>query len=225
METVIRKNQKGFTLAELLVAMAGSLLVLAVVGSVFRMQAHTVKAQEYKMEAQEYARNALDMMTREIRNAGFFPNGACPQSVNNGLVQATSTTLQIVYDADSNVNCTGTMATGQPADENVTYALAGGDITRTVTGATPQAAQLTSGTGNITNAVLFTYFDANGADLGVNPPLATIKRVRVTITVQSRSTDSQFNGSQFNGGQAQTITMTSNVDLRNRCIPAPCTQM
>lgn len=215
---MIWRNQKGFTLIELLVAMGLSLVVLGAVYGVFRVQMHTVKAQEFKMEAQEYARNALDMMTREIRNAGFFPNGACPQSVNNGLVQATSTTLQIVYDADSNVNCTGTVATGQPADENVTYALAVGDITRTVTGATPQAAQLTSGTGNITNAVLFTYFDANGADLGVNPPLATIKRVRVTITVQSRSTDTPFGGGQL-------ITMNSNVDLRNRCFPLPCVQM
>jgi type IV pilus assembly protein PilW len=207
---MIIKNQKGFTLTELLVAMGLSLIVLGAVYGVYRVQAHTVRAQEFKMEAQEDARAALDMMTREIRNAGFFPVGACPQSVNNGLVAATPAILQFVYDADGNGNCTGTVATGQPADENVTYALTGGNITRAVNGGA--APPLTAG--NVTNTIMFTYFDNAGI---ATTTLANIKRVSITVSVQSRSTDAQFGGGQL-------ITMTSNVDLRNRCFSS-CAQM
>jgi type IV pilus assembly protein PilW len=206
------ENHKGFTLIELLVAMGLSLMVLSAVYGVYRVQAHTVRAQEFKMEAQEDARAALDMMVREIRNLGFFSSGvACTATP---ILQANPTTFQFVYDVNGDCLYTGTMAT-VGADENVTYALTVANITRGVNN-DPNPPPLTAG--NITNAVLFTYFDANGADLGVSPPLATIKRVSITISVQSRSTDAQFGGGQL-------ITMTSNVDLRNRCIPAPCTQM
>jgi len=207
---MIWKNQKGFTLTELLVAMGLSLMVLSAVYGVYRVQAHTVRAQEFKMEAQEDARAALDMMAREIRNAGFFPVGACPESVNNGLVAATPTTLQFVYDANGLNGCADTMAT-VGADENVTYALTGGNITRAVNGGAAQP--LTAG--NVTNTIMFTYFDNAGI---ATTTLANIKRVSITVSVRSRSTDAQFGGGQL-------ITMTSNVDLRNRCIPGPCTQM
>ena len=208
METVIGKNQKGFTLAELIIAMAGSLLVLAAVGSVFRMQTHTVKAQEYKMEAQEYARAALDMMTREIRNAGFFSSGTTCTAVP--ILTATTTTFQFVYDVNSDCLFTGTMA-AVGADENVTYAYNGTDITRSVNGGAAQS--LTAG--NVINPTSFTYFDAAGLPTTVP---ANIKRVSISLTVQSRSTDAPFGGGQL-------ITMTSNVDLRNRCVTSACAQM
>ena len=210
---MIIKNQKGFTLTELLVAMGLSLIVLGAVYGVYRVQTHTVRAQEFKMEAQEDARAALDMMTREIRNTAFFRTGTACTTVpanTSGIIAATATNFQFVYDADGLNGCADTMAT-VGADENVTYALTGGNITRAVNGGAAQP--LTAG--NVTNTIMFTYFDNAGI---ATTTLANIKRVSITISVQSRSTDAQFGG-------GQTVTMTSNVDLRNRCIPAPCTQM
>jgi len=205
-EIMIWKNQKGFTLAELLVAMGLSLVVLGAGYSVFRVQTHTVRAQEFKMEAQQDARAALDMMVREVRNLGFFPTLA-PCTVpanNNGIVAATATTLQFVYDANGDGSCAGTMA-GAGADENVTYTLppplTTGDITRSVNGGVAQP--LTAG--NVT-AATFSYFDGAG---NVTTDPALIRRVSITLTVQSRSPDVQFGG-------LIPITMNSNVDLRNR---------
>ncbi len=216
---MIIKNQKGFTLTELLVAMGLSLMVLSAVYGVYRVQAHTVRAQEFKMEAQEDARAALDMMTREIRNAGFFPTltpCAAPAN-NNGVATATAasaTTLRFVYDADRDGFCTGTLAGPAGADEDVTYSYTGTDITRTVGNGAPQL--LTAG--NVT-AFSFTYFDSAAAPITVPANIAPLaKRISISLTVRSRSTDAQFGGGQL-------ITMTSNVDLRNRCIPGPCTQM
>jgi prepilin-type N-terminal cleavage/methylation domain-containing protein len=218
---MIWKNQKGFTLIELLVAMALSLVVLGGVYGVYRVQTHTVKAQEFKMEAQEYARNALDMMTREIRNLGFFPTGApCTDQVNTaGIVSvaAPATSIQFVYDyrgvnpadpADGDCNDAG---------ENITYTYDANtlDIVRTINdGNGPQT--LTAG--NVT-AVAFRYFDTAGNEITIpaNVP-ANARRISITLTVQSLSTDVQFGG-------GQTVTMDSNVDLRNRCFPPPCAQM
>jgi prepilin-type N-terminal cleavage/methylation domain-containing protein len=204
MTITIWKNQKGFTLTELIVAAGLSLVVLAAGYSVFRVQTHTVKAQEFKMEAQEYARVALDMMVREIRNLGFFPTFT--PCLNPPIITATTTTFQFVYDANADGLCTGTVATAG-ADENVTYALTGGNITRAVNGGAAQP--LTAG--NVTNTTMFTYFDNAGI---ATTTLANIKRVNITISVLSRSTDVQFGG-------LQTITMNSSVDLRNRCFNLP----
>jgi Tfp pilus assembly protein PilW len=178
------------------------------------------------MEAQEYARAALDMMTREIRNAGFFPTGAACTDVANtaGIVSAdtSATQIHLVYDFRS-------IATPSPADgdcgdpgENITYNFTGnvatntpGDITRDAADGTgPQP--LTAG--NVT-ALTFTYFDATGALITVPANIAPLaKRVLISLTVRSNSTDASFGGGQL-------ITMTSNVDLRNRCITPTCAQM
>ena len=222
-EQMVRKSQKGFTLAELLVAMALSLIVLGAVHAVYRVQAHTVKAQEYRMEAQEYARAALDLMVRETRNLGYFPNRTpCAAPANTkGLVAASAQSIHFVYDADGNGDCAA-------AGEDITYSYdaATQNISRTQNGGAAQT--LTDG--NVT-AFQFVYYPkqtvgtlpppycyAAAGDLVVNgvtcsgivtANLANIQRVSISLTVQSKSTDTQF------GGQ-QTITMDSNANLRNR---------
>ena len=222
-EHMVWKSQKGFTLAELLVAITLSLAVLGAVRAVYRVQAHTVKAQEYRMEAQEYARAALDMMVRETRNLGYFPNRTpCAAPANTkGIVAASAQSIHFVYDADGNNDCAG-------AGEEITYSYDATalDISRTQNGGAAQT--LTDG--NVTT-FQFVYYPkqtvgtlpppycyAAAGDLVVNgvtcsgivtANLANIQRVSISLTVQSKSTDTQF------GGQ-QTITMDSNANLRNR---------
>jgi prepilin-type N-terminal cleavage/methylation domain-containing protein len=207
MENMIGKNQKGFTLIELLVAMSLSLIVLGAGYSVFRVQTHTVKAQESKMEAQEYARASLDMMVREVRNLGFFPTGTpCPGNTAGIVSPATATTLQIVYDANGDGDCADTVASGGEADENVAYAYNGTDITRAVNGGAAQP--LTDGM--VVSPTSFTYFDAAGNPITVPANIPTFARsVSITITVRARNTDAQVGGKP-------DITMNSKVVLRNR---------
>lgn len=212
------KRETGFTLVELLVTTLLMVIVMGAMYSVHRVQTHTVKAQEFRMEAQEYARAALDMMVREMRNSGYFPNRVpCPAPANTtGIVAASAQNFQFVYDADGDNDCAG-------PNENITYAFNAGDITRAADGGAAQT--LTDG--NVT-AFQFVYYpqqtgpttpppycftfapgDPPGC-IGTLPTnLANIQRVSVTTTVQSKSTDTQF------GGQ-QPLTMMSNVDLRNR---------
>jgi len=189
-------NQKGFTLAELLVAMSLSLIVLGAVYSVYRVQAHTVKVQEHRMEAQEYARVALDMMVREIRNSGYFPNQTpCGGNPTNGIAAFSINSIHFVYDYTADGDC------ADPGEDiTYTYDPVALNISRT-----DENGPNTLTDGNIT-FFEFKYFDANGVETTV---AANIKRVSVQLTVRSKSTDTQFNGQQ-------TITMNSAIDLRNR---------
>ncbi len=206
------ERQRGFTLVELLVSMLLTFIVMGAIYSVFRVQTHTVKAQENRMEAQEYARAVLDLMVREIRNAGYFPVGACTTSPANtsGIVSADAQTFQFVYDANALNGCAD-------ADENITYAF---DTTNCSTGfgnITRNGSPLTDcnvPTGTINFS--FTYYPIDSTTAYSTPVaagnLGSIQRVSISLTVQSKNTDAQF------GGQLNA-TMTSNADLRNRGLP------
>src|SRR3990167_9234230 len=70
------KTETGFTIIELLVSLLLTSIIMGAIYSVYRVQTHSAKIQENRLEAQEYARSVLDMMVREIRNAGYAPTGA-----------------------------------------------------------------------------------------------------------------------------------------------------
>ena len=202
----------GFTLAELLVSMLLSSIIMGAVYSVYRMQSHTMKIQEKRLDAQDYARSVLDMMVREIRNAGYFPVGACTTSpVNtNGIITADSQTFRFVYDSNAANGCAD-------ADENTecrfdssgcTNGL--GDIKRKTTNPANDQAITDC---NVTSFSL-TYY-AKDSTTPLSPVvLANVQRISITLTVQSKNPDSQF------GGQQLDATLTSNVDLRNRGLPS-----
>ncbi len=218
-------NQKGFTLIELLIAMMLSLAVLFAARSVYRVQAHTVKAQEYQMEAQEYARVSLDIMAREIRNLGYFP-GRTPCTTSpantNGIVAATETSISFVYDANGDGDCADT-------GESVTYTYdsATKNISRTADGSTQ-----TLTNGNVT-AFQFIYYpkqtglsapapycnsanNPSGCSGNASANLGNIQRVSISLTVKLLKTDKTFDGVTANAWGQHDVTMSSNVDLRNR---------
>jgi type IV pilus assembly protein PilW len=63
-------NKTGFTIVELLIGIAlSSLLALAII-NLFSSQQRTYSVQDQVAEAQQTARNAIDLLTREIRSAG-----------------------------------------------------------------------------------------------------------------------------------------------------------
>jgi Tfp pilus assembly protein PilW len=190
------KEQGGCTLVELLVSMMLTLFFMGAVYSVFRVQARTVKSQESRLEAQEYARAVLDVMVREIRNAGYTVSGtACA-----GVVTATAQTLQIRLDTDDDGDCGG-------PNEDITYTYNGAnqDITRAVDGGGAQ--NLTDG--NAT-ALQFTYY-AQDSTTAMSPIVAAdIQRVEISLTIQSQSPDTEF------GGGVLDVEMDSNVELCNR---------
>lgn len=65
----------GFTLVEVLIALLIGSVVLAAVMTSFQMQHKTYLAQDQVVEMQQNARVAMDMLVRDIRTAGFDPDG------------------------------------------------------------------------------------------------------------------------------------------------------
>jgi prepilin-type N-terminal cleavage/methylation domain-containing protein len=214
MSAVVRR-ESGFSLIELLIGLVLTSTIMGAAYAVFRMQTLSIKAQEQRMEAQEYARAVLDLIVRELRNADYSTGTATCA----GIVVASSQSVQVRIDANADGDCAD-------ANEDVTYAYNSGtqNITRTEVGGS--AENLTDG--KATN-LQFTYYPQNctnnfstpvgggssacPASAGANAgTLASIQRISVTLTVQSRNTGDM-------GGGTLNAVMTSNVDLRNRGLP------
>lgn len=87
-----RLKDKGFTLVEIMVSMAISSLVIAGIYGVYTIQQRSYTVQEQVSEMQQRIRSALDFMTRNIRMAGYDPNGIC----SSDFVTADEDTL--VFD-------------------------------------------------------------------------------------------------------------------------------
>jgi len=210
-------KQNGFTVVELLIAMAMSVAILGAARTMWVLQAHTVKAQENQMEAEEYARVTLDMMAREIRNLGYFPKlTACASPTNTkGIVSATASSINFAYDGDADGNCTS-------SGENITYTYdaTAKDIARTADGTTQ-----TLTNGNVAGFQLIYYPRQTGAtapapycsSTGVpsgcsgtlSANLGNVQRIYISMTVELKRTDARV------GGQ-HSVAMNSSVNLRNR---------
>ncbi|MDA3833406.1 MAG: prepilin-type N-terminal cleavage/methylation domain-containing protein [Spirochaetales bacterium] len=114
-----KNRESGFTLVELLIAMTIGLIILTALSSTFLMQRKIYDVQEQIVEMVQTARAAMDMMTREIRMAGYDPTGLA----NAGIVSATSNSINFTLDI------TDDAGTGPPdgdtgdSNENITYSL------------------------------------------------------------------------------------------------------
>lgn len=67
-------DRHGFTLVELMVALAISGIIAAAMYSAYISQQRINQAQEQILEMQQNLRAGLDMMTRELRMAGYDPD-------------------------------------------------------------------------------------------------------------------------------------------------------
>src|SRR3990172_4023756 len=123
-----RADQRGFTLAEFLVAIALVGLIMTGLLTFMMSGNQTYVTGSNQIEAQQAARVALARMVREIRGAGYNPTGApacppltkCPIVGAPGFGNPTATALMIQNDLDGN----GTF------EEQIAYTLNGTDLQR-----------------------------------------------------------------------------------------------
>lgn len=72
MKNNLIKNNQGFTLTELLIAIVISLLIFLIVSSTFILNQRVFRKSNIKAELAQNARISIDLMTREIRQAKTF---------------------------------------------------------------------------------------------------------------------------------------------------------
>ncbi len=200
-------SKAGFSLVELIMAMAISMVILLAIYQIFTITSKNFTTQNVAANAQQSLRAAIGLMARDIRATGLDPI----DTDNFGFEYAAGTKIRITAD--------GTDGSGvfngdvdEANFERITYEFTSNQIVQTLYEGTASQnpAQLI---GNINN-LQFDYFDANNNDLidyGLSPPqvpaddLNDIRIVEISITVEEPA------------GNDEPIsrTLTRRVECRN----------
>jgi type IV pilus assembly protein PilW len=188
------KNRKGFTLIELMVAMAIASIVMAGIYAAYNAQMRTHVTQQAIVDIQQSLRGAMYFMQRSIRMAGYGNCAGFEDCDSNpsfsGLIEPyasaapaiDSSTIAFTIDADDDGQIDGT--DGGNIDnvdlELIAFRLNGNTIQKY----TPSTDSWEALAENIA-AISFVYLDENQQPLGDPPaPLTSIRSVEVSITAQ-----------------------------------------
>lgn len=183
-------KKNGFTMIELLAGILISVILMAGFYSVFFSQQTAFSAQEQVAEMNQNIRAALDLMTREIRLAGYKNS----TSTFNGVATATSNSIRLLTDLNQD---------GDTADEDE-------DISYTYNAGARQICR--NGVGlpvadNITNLSLqYTLKDGTVTSAPAN--LADIRKITISITARTTHPDQRT-------GTYRSITLSSDITPRN----------
>jgi type IV pilus assembly protein PilW len=185
-----QNKERGFTLVELLIAMAITGIILGAVVSTFIIQRKSYALQEQITEMLQNARAAMETMTREIRMAGYHTIGAAFDGITYNAAQ-----LQIRADLNSDGDTNDT-------DENIIYShdAANLQIIRNAGADQPLADRIQNFT--------FNYLDKDGNPTTIS---ANIRQVNIAITARTPKPDPKY---AANGGY-RTYTLTSLITPRN----------
>jgi type IV pilus assembly protein PilW len=197
---------RGFSLVEMMIAMAVALVVLGAMYGTFTIQNKTFANQEEVVAMQQSVRAGMDMMAREIGMAGYNPAGATFDGV-------TLDTSQLRIMADLN----GDEDTGDE-NENIAYKYFN------VSGY-PYQIKRKTGAGDfqpfVENVQSFTFKylkSSDPADVSADHSLdveatssADVYQIRITITGRTAKPDPSYSA---NSGY-RTYTLTSVIAPRN----------
>jgi type IV pilus assembly protein PilW len=215
------RSQKGFTLMELMVAMAVAGIVMAGVYSAYYSQQKSFVVQDELAEMQQNLRAAMFFMAREIRMAGCNPTGGA-----NAKIENDSTANTIHFTMDLRGKDPDDPADGDTSDpnEDITYTLAdldGNGITEIVrdTGGGQQIVAE-----NI-DALDFRYLNESGSDFAGS--YMAIRSVQITIVARTGRGDlgyqdttsyTNLQGAQILASPSDNFrrkTLATNIKCRN----------
>ena len=119
---MVRANQRGFTLMDLLVGTTIALIVGAGAVSFVRAQALASRTQMAQTDMNDETRGVIEFMARELRLAGYYPRctaGAQWGMINatQGIIAASPQSIRIQYDLNEN----GVIETAANTSEDVIY--------------------------------------------------------------------------------------------------------
>lgn len=197
------RTEAGFSIIELMIAMAVTMVVMTAATTLLASSLKVRVRENQKSDALADAQRALNIMSRDISNAGFGLD-------YNGIVIADSSQTSIRIRSNScNYSGCNSAATSD-RDEDVIYVLQGSNaIVRYDPASTPTTVSLASRI----NTLQFSYYDysydssGNLVTSGPNTaPTVNTGRVRITVSVTLDAVGSQA---------ATQVQLTSDVTLRN----------
>jgi len=203
--TATRRNERGHTLVELLVAVGILGLVTAGVFGQLNTAAQRIYTEQVKVDNFDQARDFVDQFFRDINQIGY-PNGRIVTNLANGindtrvavgLVKISPTSIWfegdingtgVVQEVQYQINGSGTCALC--LQRSAVPKITGNPLT----GQSP--ADWGTEVNDLTTPIIFTYFDVNGAQ--ITPPaapggydinnngqqLASVKTIHISLTIQ-----------------------------------------
>lgn len=211
------KFQAGFSLIELLIAMIVMLVLMGLVSTLMGRALNIRSRESRKTDALTSAQAALNIMSREISNAGFglYEGSGTSRISSNGL-QTDSGQNRLRFRANITNAGNGSAAsmgcppacTNEPG-EDVTYFFdnATSSIVRYDRNGDPATSVIVNRISNVT----FAYFDYQDdgtvtPEPGNTVPTFRTGRIRLTVEVQLEPVQGQPN---------DTVRFTSEINLRN----------
>lgn len=201
-KTMIQMTNDGFTLVEIMIALAVSCIVSGAIYSFYSSQQKTYRTQQQIANMQQNLRSCTYLLEKEIKLAGYDPRGCANPSI---LIAGKG---QFSFQADINGNCNDFTLTPRPSNpakpridsnEQVRYGLNNdkdkngvADKFPCALGRATWASGLMPMADNI-EVLNFVYLDANGIVLAPLPldqaALLKIRTVEVTLISRSQSPD------------------------------------
>jgi len=200
---MIIKNQSGYSLVELLVALVISLIVMGGIYVTSISQERTWQIEERMAELQANLRAGMYILERDLRLAGYDPLCISPPCYNVGFTNASATSLTFsMRKPDTNTI------------QTISYNLNAHKLGRAVGGSGYQPLIL-----NV-DALNFIYFDKSGNRLTTplsSSDLKKIKMVQVTVVAHSETPDPNYNSTTpFKNLKGDTIFTPSDDDHYRR---------
>jgi prepilin-type N-terminal cleavage/methylation domain-containing protein len=214
MKLLRNKNNKGFSLIELMISMTITLVLLGLVSTLLSGALSTRKMESQRTDALTSAQAALNVISREISNAGYGIKKSSTNLASNGLILTDSGNQKIHFNA--NTTNTNTQLCDRGEDVTFYYDTTTQSIVRYERyslASPPNCSSLTTETSVVVNRisdVRFVYWDYSGSSstaTQVSTPTANTGRVTITVTVTLDSVQGQPTN--------QSVTFTSDVTLRN----------
>jgi type IV pilus assembly protein PilW len=221
-------NKDGFTLTELLIAMAVAGIVMAGVFSAYSSQQRSYIAQEQVTAVQQNLRVAMYFMEREIRMAGCDPKGSAGAGIRTASHNSIRITMDITggetdgldNDGDSNIDEADEANFGDgdtnDVNEDVTYSLY-------TSGGIQKLGRKKPSTNNQPVAENIDALNLVYLDKDENPTitLAEIRSVQITLLARTARGDRGFkNTTVYTNQQGDQIFVAPGDNFRRKLLTA-----
>jgi type IV pilus assembly protein PilW len=206
----MRLNDRGYTILELLVAVAISGIFMGAIYSAYSSQQRSTLSHEWVSTMQRNLRSAMYYVGKEIRMAGCDPTGNAGARVETARTDELRFTLDITNDADA----------GDPdgdtgdANEDIRYYLSDSDLMRN----SNRIAE------NI-DAIDFVYLDKDGTrleddgngNLDYDESKAKIRTIQVTVVARTGKEDPRYTDSKiYKNKLGETVFDPTGIDVHFR---------
>ncbi|UCF95144.1 MAG: prepilin-type N-terminal cleavage/methylation domain-containing protein [Desulfobacterales bacterium] len=162
-------GQGGFSLVELLVALAAASMLAGAMVGLFSLLNRSFTSQQVAADVQQVVRAAIDIMAENIRTAGIDPL----KTAAAGIVVASP--AHIEFKADRNMN--GTIDPDPQEKEHIAFHLKNNKLMRQLN---PPAGANRSMVDHVTR-LRFGYFKEDGTPTNAVPDIRTVE---ITLTVR-----------------------------------------